>query len=378
LTGPLCCIRLSIRLILKMMSQYSLLPITYSEFLDWYNRRDKQFLSLRLIPAEVGSSLDDVRAPGELEQVLVDTIPEYDEDFQIIISLVEDIPDKKYKNREGRHVAYVQEIAISDLKRLYPITERGSRLLKSRLDNNIQLGPPLFEDAIEEQDRRRSRQQARAGGNALIELYRLHEMAESWIDEKRKEEILDAVRSKVREGNFKTPKSIVDSIIQYDRQDKPQFPSTSIGSVYDYFSVVRAWHKANCEEEAYREVVEKVLKPAQTELKQLGRNTPAYQAACTEELTECFQDLETISPINGGRCPPRAGILFLDLRDQFRQSSSLDNTSIDNWGHALQENSHAREFAFGLWMVGAFFDFSTFADDYYERAKPPFMRDRIQ
>lgn len=363
------------------MSQYSLLPITYSELLDWYSRRSKQFLGLRLIPAEVNSSLDDVRAPGEFSDVLVNTIPEYDEDFQVLIALVEGVSAKKYKRYDtgnGRKEgATVKQIDISNLKRLYPITERGSRLLKSRLDDKIHLGPPLFEEAIEEQDLRRNRQQSRAGGNALIELYGFQEMAETWIDENLKVEILDAVQAKVRGGSFEAPESIVSSLIQYDRQDKPQFPSTSIGSIYDYFSVVRMWHKGDSGKERYRIIVEKVLKPARRELEKLGRNTPACEAVCTEALTDCFEELETISP-NVGRCPPRAAILFLDLRDQLRQSSSLDNTSVDDWGGILGESGNGPEFALGLWMVGAFFDFSTFADDYYEETEPPFMKVQVQ
>ena len=364
------------------MSQYSLLPITYSEFLDWYSRRSKQFLGLRLIPADVDSNLDDVRVPGEFSGVLVNTIPEYDEDFQVLIALVEGEAENKYRRYDTgngkKEGAAVQQIDISDLKRLYPITKRGSRLLESRLNDKVRLGPPLFEEAIEAQDRERNRQQARAGGNALVELYQLQDIAASRIDKKEKGEILDAVRAKVREGSFASPDSMVEAIIQYDRQDKPEVPSTSIGSVYDYFSVVQTWHRKKGDEETYQEVIEKVLKPAHKELKQLGRGTPAFEAVCIEALAECFQDLETISPLNVGRCPPRAAILFLDLRDQLRQSSALDSTSVDDWGHALQENGHGLEFAFGLWMVGAFFDFSTFADDYYDATEPPFMKNRVQ
>jgi hypothetical protein len=330
----------------------------------------------------VGAGLDDVQAPGEFSDVLVNTIPEYDEDFQVLIALVEGEAENKYKrydtgsrNEEG---AAVQQIDISDLKRLYPITERGSRLLENRLDDKIQLGPPLFEDAIEEQDLRRNRQQAKAGGNALIELYQLQDMAGSWIEEADREEILDAVRAKVREEGSSSPASMIGAVVQYDRQDKPEFPSTSIGSIYDYFSIVRFWHKMKDDEETYQEVIEEVLKPAQKELIQLGRKTPAFEAICTEALTECFQDLETISPLNVGRCPPRAAILFLDLRGQIRKSNSLDSTSVDDWGHALQENGHGRTFAFGLWMVGAFFNFSTFADEYYDATEPPFMKSLVQ
>lgn len=360
------------------MNQYSLLPITYSEFLDWYSRRSKQFLGLRLIPAEVGDNLDVVEAPGEFSDVLVNTIPEYDEDFQVLIALVEGIKAKKYREYDTGHDqkrgAAVQKIDISDLERLYPITERGSRLLESRLDDWIQLGPPLFEDAIEEQDLRRNRQQARAGGNALIELYDLEEMAKSLINDEEKEEILDAVRAKVRGGDFAEPESMLGAVVLYDRQDKPQFPSTSIGSVYDYFSIVRMWHRGKTDEEKRQELIENVLRPAQKELKQLGRKAPASQAVCSDALTECFQELETVSPLDVGRCPPRAAVLFLDLRDQLRQSNSLDNTSVDEWEDVLRESGYGRELAFGLWMVGAFFNFSTFADEYYRATKPSFIR----
>jgi hypothetical protein len=358
------------------MSQYSLLPITYSEFRDWYNRRSKQFLGLRLIPAEAGPDVDDLHLRGEWKDVMVDTIPEYDEDFQVVLALVEDVAERKYREVDTgeaiKQGAAVQQIDISDLARLYPLTERGGRLLESRLEDNIQLGPPFFESEIEMQDRRRNRQQAREGGDALLKLYEMREFRDSAIDSEAREKVLDAVHTKVRGNRSGDYSSMIASVIEYDRHDKPEFPSTSLGNVYDYFSIVRVQHQRKCPKDEYQKVLEEVLKPAQDVLNRVGREMPACEVVCEEELSQSFHRLETMSPLDIGTCPPRAGIMFLNLRDELRRSTSIHDTSVEAWARYIRDD-HRLEFTIGLWMIGAFFDFSTFADEYYELIKPQFM-----
>lgn len=357
------------------MSEHFLLPITYSEFLDWYNRRTKQFMSLRMIPAVVDGPSEMVTVEGEWEEVMIDTIPEYDEDFQVVIALVEATSRRKYQEiqvgEDRARAPAVQQLDIMDLRRLYPITDRGERQLKSRLDSRIRLGSPLFSDAIEKQNRRRNRQQADAGGNAIVELFGL-ETSTAQVDVIR-DEALQAIQAKVSGETHRLSHSLTARLVAYDRHGKPSFPSTSIGSIYDYFSVVRQVHENQCSMEIQKEVMGEVLRPAQEALKRLGQRKPAFEAVYDEALASRFQILEEISPLEVDTCPPRAAILFLDLRDQLRRSGGLEETTVDMWVDLMRGNRQEMQLALGLWMVGAFFDFSRFADDYYGRHRPQFM-----
>jgi hypothetical protein len=129
-----------------------------------------------------------------------------------------------------------------------------------------------------------------------------------------------------------------------------------------------------CGKETRREVIESVLRPARGKLDRAGSRSNAYEVI--NDLEQHLRYLEEKTPLELDRCPPRAAILFLDLRDQLRRRGELDDTTVDSWADLLRGSDNDRSLAIGLWMVGAFFDFSKFADDYYQRERPPFMKEK--
>ena len=357
------------------MSEYFLLPLTYTEFLDWYNRRIKQFQGLRFIPASLSGDSNGVHVEGGWQKVLIESIPEYDEDFQVMMALVAVEKPRKYReidvNGKTKRVPNLEEVDISKLETLYPLTERGARMLRSRLDSRIRVGDPVFEEDVREQDRRRNRQQAEAGGNALLELLDLHGISEAAINNVR-DEVLHSVHVKLYGAESVEASSMLSAVIFYERHDKPDFPSTSIGSVYDYFALVNDRLRQVCNESLYKEAIDEILRPARNILDQVGRSRSAPELLY--ELDPYFQDLDERTDLDLDRCRPETAIMFLDLRDQIRRAGSLDETNLEGWTQALRANDRELDYAMALWMVGAFFDFSQFADEYYAAVKSSFMQ----
>lgn len=366
------------------MSEYFFLPITRSEFIDWYNRREKKYSAIELIPAELDEDKERVEIDGEWKEVLVEIIPEYDEDFEVLISLVEVdretvhqfIETEEHGSKEGPKF---QKLDILNLRKIYPLTKRGARMLEVRLPSNIELGPPLFEEAIREKEEELVREQAEAGGTALLEIFDL-EINKGQIDS-LKEEILGGVHKKVTRQEDAPPDSLLEAVIRYDRQDQPTFPSTPIGSCYDYLEVLkthlrRMYHEDKIGKDlGYR--IKEIFEDAGAVLREMGQHASPYEALNKEEFTEHLRALESEAQINLDRCPPEAAVLFLDLRDQLRENDDLETTTAEKWIEALRDQDKERGLAIGLWMVGAFFDFSTFADVYYEFKDADFLSEPV-
>ncbi len=94
------------------MSDRFLLPITYSGFIDWYNRRRKKYSGMDFIPVPNDSG-GEKRPEGEWMERMMEIIPEYDEDFQVIIALISSEREKKFqKNEDDTYAPYFQRLDI--------------------------------------------------------------------------------------------------------------------------------------------------------------------------------------------------------------------------------------------------------------------------
>lgn len=359
---------------------YYLLPITHTDFLDWYNRRYKAYSALTLIPAEIEGG--EARISDGWRSVLSDTLPEYEQDFQVLIALLQVNRKRKYKKNRKEdgtevHVPDFPSLDICDIQRLYPITQRGARMLGVRLPSGVKLGPPIFEDMIGEKEQERLREQQKAGGDVLLEIFGLS-VHDGEIDP-LKEEILDAVHAKVTRQNEKLPSTLLTSVIRYDRQDKPEFPSTSIGTLFDYLEVLkvylRRWYNKSSASWETGSKIRSLFEEAGQSLREMGRDANPYEAVNNDVLKESLQELKEIADLDFDRCPPKAAMLYLDIREQLREDDLLQETTLQHWTETLKATGNHRSAAIGLWMVGAFFGFSTLADAYYDYRNAPFLRE---
>jgi len=361
---------------------YFLVPLTFYEFLDWYNRGNRSFVGLRFIPVHLETASSTIEVDQAWKERLIRSIPEYDEDFQVLIALVrtnrkkyEDIEEKS-TGKTRRAPAYT-EVPIDQLQGLYPISARGKRLLQSRISSEVVLGDPLFEEDIREKERRRARRMAYQGGDALLEYYCLTESITKREIEPLKEEIWNAVDRKVNKKESEVESSsFVLNLVVYDRYDKPDFPRTQLGYVYDYFSVVNEVVRKSVEPDRRKEIVNDVLRPIRLELDKLRGSVELVSDIIGGPLRTHFKNVKEIGEVDAERYPPWACVLFLSLREELRQNDALGQTSTDAWVETLRKEGREYDLAVGLWMVGAFFGLSKFADEYYaESLEPPFMKE---
>ena len=356
-----------------------LLALSFNEFLDWYNRRTKAILGLRFIPVHVKGGV--IEVDPTWEEWLMKSVPDYDDDFQVLFALVGlNSAPKKYKRitekstGAGREAAFYQEVQIEQVEGLYPITERGKRLLQNRIGSDVQLGSPLFEESVQQTEKERARQLSYRGGDALLDYFNL-QAHQGEIDRLR-DEVWEAVDLKVNEKVQKVDgEPFVKHLIVYDRHGKPHFPNSQLGYLYDYFAVVNGFLSDILEYSEHQHVVDELLVPARSKLDALREKEKDLWTALTDGiLNPEFDRLSDFSKVEVENYPPHACVLFLNLRDQLRETDRLSNTNVDAWVEGLFGLNMNKELALGLWMTGAFFDFSKFADEYYaEWLEPPFM-----
>ncbi len=337
------------------------IAVEYSEFITWYRLGAKRILRQRLVEARFEDSRSSLLAT-ETQKALLDSIPEYEDDWQIIICQVG--LDGKVGEGQAEECPPYLLLSLRAVKALYPITERGRSLLQNRLDPTLELQEPLLEDGFLMLDERRHREVSFRGGNAVLQYFglddqigsltRLNDEAAQGLTHRSRSVRLDELNAGVVQGLF-----------CYDRHD-PTYPRTSLGFGFDLGKII-------FELFGREESVRSSLRMLRSLLDQC-RASDATLWDVIEELKPYLYDLETAT---GSPVTMEGALIFLQLQEIWRA---------DNRGSALSDveplikniqGTVARaSLAEGLWLAGVWFGFASFATEYYGKVRLPFMIER--
>jgi hypothetical protein len=215
------------------MKSALLLSISLREFQVWHDAGELRVLRQRLLPVPLGP--DSLPAPDALRtHELMDLLPHVNlEDEHTLLFAQLEAPAPAVPGESGAepfspNVVY---LPFSVLRRLFPLTQRGRDLLKSRLSGYpVILDVPLFEPAVQALWSEWARRQLLAGARALLNLLVVHP---SWRPDPAFTEV--AVRAVLSRADG-SPSRLAAAplwarIIGYDRH-KP-IASTGFGFLLD-------------------------------------------------------------------------------------------------------------------------------------------------
>jgi hypothetical protein len=342
-----------------------LLPLTLNEFLLWYRRSSLNIMKFRLIPivdenfAEDGSPLDTIGAR------VVEGIPDYDEDYEVLIARVEDISRvPHYCFNEGKP-SFIN-ISIHNLDCVYPITSRGKRLLQGRVDSNIKVAKPIFESYVDASVQRRQSSLSLLGGEALLQIARLDiAKYQDTIEVLRNEALSGASRSS-RDEQFPLVGTLIENLLCYSRREGViPIPTTDIGYFYDFGIIVSKLYSDNDD-------IAKLLDQYRSCLKEItdkSKNKSAKLHHLLEKTDDVRSLFDTALEI---KLSVASIIIFLKLQSELYQHQNLDKSKLEELVTNLKM-VREHDIALALWLVGVCFGFEFFCANYYEATQPGFF-----
>jgi len=326
-----------------------LLPLSYDEFITWYRLGTKRIPPTRLCKVKVSKD-GDIKPDGKVVKRVMTDLPDYEDDWQVLLIQLE---------LGGGNLPKHIECALSKVRAIFPLSERGHRVLATKLDAQVRLEQPQspFLKAFAEEDAKRQRALAFQGGRALLECFGLGKFEEQFAD--RKEEVWRAVMLRHQERPFPVQDgSFITNLFCYDRHEA-RYPRTSIGFAYDLGKVVLEHAKADAK---VRDVLTKFKSEAL-----VGRDATEWVMALPL-LEPHFREIEQFTEGYSGI----ACVAFLEMQARLRAEPTVRNLE------ALNVHLHKdceRDLALALWLAGVFFDFTPFATEYYQRVQAPFVLD---
>lgn len=336
-----------------------LLPLTNNEFLLWYRRSELKIMKFRLIPICDIDFADDTSTLDKVAAQVVERMPDYDEDYEVLIARVEDSSRVPHYCFDLGKPAFIN-ISIHNLDCVYPITSRGKRLLQGRVDSNINLAEPIFESYINAYVQQRQSALSLLGGAALLKIFGL--------DINEYQDTIKLLEDNAMSGVFRSQcgeefpldGTLIENLLCYSRHEV--MPTSDISYFFDFGIIVSKLYPNNDD-------IVKLLNQYRCCLKEINNNnkntTLCYLLKKTDNVTNLFDTTLNIKLST-------ASIIFLKLRAELYQHQNLDKTSFNELVANLT-GVRERDIALALWLVGVCFGFEFFCANYYEAIQPGFF-----
>lgn len=303
---------------------------------------------------EFEGNINDETQDKIIEQFKSVTPFEYDEEY-LILHL------EKVSDNESKFIQF----EINDIVAIYPLSQQAKASIESKIDQRIRLEKPIFEIALSAIEIEIENKEVEKAISALWTICKIEKPLEKYIANIGLENILRGLEyrkhgtkaNKIQNGNY------WEYLIAYDRFD--YFPNSTLGYFYDSGQVF-AFSKGLPTFEGsgmYNFLVK------------LHSGTPSAKLPEIIERLETEQQLKsyvsqtTTSDIKQYIVTP----LYLMLRDEIRKSDDITQTKLFKNLNYLKKFDDS--FNYTVILLGAFFGFRKFYDNYYEALNLRFYKD---
>lgn len=270
---------------------------------------------------------------------------EYDEEYLIL----------HLENRISQNTDFIQ-FGIQDIISVYPLSQQAKASIESKIDQRIRLEKPIFESILPLIETEIGNKEVGKAISALWKICKIESPLEKYVANIGLENIFKGLEfrrhgmkaNKIQNGNY------WEYLIAYDRFD--YFPNSTLGYFYDAGQVF-AFSKgfSTFEGSGIHIFLEKLNSENPT-----VKLPDIYKFLETEEQLKGYVSKSKVNDINQYIVAP----LYLMLRDEIRKSDDVSQTKLFKNLDYLKKFDDS--FNYAIILLGAFFGFRKFYDNYYE------------
>lgn len=279
---------------------------------------------------------------------------EYDEEYLIL-----------HLEKENSNESDFIQFEIQDIVAIYPLSQQAKASIESKIDQRIRLEKPIFETILLIIETEIENKEVEKAISALWKICKIESPLEKYIANIGLENIFNGLEfrkhgtkaNKIQNGNY------WEYLIAYDRFD--YFPNSTLGYFYDAGQVF-AYSKGlpTFEGSGIHQFLEKLNSASPT-----AKLPDIIKFLETEEQLKGYVSQTTTSDIKQYIVAP----LYLMLRDEIRKSDDITQTKLFKNLDYLKKFDES--FNYAVILLGAFFGFRKFYDNYYEALNLRFYKD---
>lgn len=257
------------------------------------------------------------------------------------------------------------QFEIQDIVAIYPLSKEAKASIESKIDQRIRLETPIFETVLQLIKTEIENKEVEKAMSALWKICKIESPLEKYVANIGIENIFNGLEyrrhgtkaNKIQNGNY------WEYLIAYDRFD--YFPNSILGYFYDAGQVF-AYSKGlpTFEGSGIHQFLEKLNSANPT-----TKLPDIIKYLETEEKLKGYVSQTTASAIKQYIVAP----LYLMLRDEIRKSDDITQTKLFKNLDYLKKFDDS--FNYAVILLGAFFGFRKFYDNYYDALNLRFYKD---
>ncbi len=304
--------------------------------------------------AEFDGNINKETQESIIKQFQTVTPFEYDEEYLIL----------HLENETSNESDFIQ-FEIQNIVAVYPLSRQAKASIESKIDKRIRLEKPIFETLLPLIETEIENKEVEKAISALWIICKIEDPLERYVAIIGLENIFNGREfrkhgtkaNKIQNGNY------WEYLIAYDRFDF--FPNSTLGYFYDAGQVF-AYSKGlpTFEGSGIHQFLEKLNSVNPT-----AKLPDIIKFLETEEQLKGYVSQTTTSDIKQYIVAP----LYLMLRDEIRKSDDITQTKLFKNLDYLKKFDDS--FNYAVILLGAFFGFRKFYDNYYEALNLRFYKD---
>ena len=342
------------------MQQTVIVPIYKNQLVTLYRQGFNTIDSSRIIFAKLENDIPEIS-----EGILASKLPVFEEDFEVL--LIEFDLSFSTQIIQNKVVTFPNleqplEISFQDIKRIYPLSERGAKSLN--LGEEIKLEKPIFEKEVKKAEQSFKLKGYFQGGFALLKILGLEKSLIKQYEQSLKETFIEAYNfrsnPKVKAGDMPKTTNNLLKVLCYERYGG-LIPENDLGFLCDTGFLFAQTQSDKVKSATDSQFVVALIKGNETDFKHLEFSQVLYL------LDSKY--LKVKEGMKSANFQFATYLFYFKIRAILNEGKQVSETSLPQIVQNFKDTDYKNNLITAIWLAGSFFGFSRFFAE-FDKEKP--------
>lgn len=337
-----------------------IVPIYKNQLVTLYRQGFNTIDSSRIIFAKLENDIPEIP-----EGILPSKLPVFEEDFEVL--LIEFDLSFSTQIIQNKVVTFPNleqplEISFQDIKRIYPLSERGAKSLN--LGEGIKLEKPIFEKEVKKVEQSFKLKGYFQGGFALLKILGLENSLIKQYEQSLKDTFVEAYNfrsnPKVKAGDMPKTTNNLLKVLCYERYGGI-IPENDLGFLCDTGFLFAQTQSDKVKSATDSQFVVALIKGNETDFKHL-------EFSQVINLLDS-KYLKVKEGMKSANFQFATYLFYFKIRAVLNEGKQVSETSLPQIVQKFKDTDYKNNLITAIWLAGSFFGFSRFFSE-FDKEKP--------
>lgn len=337
------------------MKTTAIVPIYKNQLVTLYRQGFNTIDSSRIIFAKLENDIPEIP-----EGILASKLPVFEEDFEVLLIEFDLILSSQIIQNKVINVPNLEqplEISFQDIKRIYPLSERGAKSLN--LGEGIKLEKPIFEKEVKKVEQNFKLKGYFQGGFALLKILGLENTLIKQYEQNLKDTFIEAYNfrsnSGVKAGDIPQTHNNLLKVLCYERYGGI-IPENDLGFLCDVGFLFAQTQSDKIKSATDSQFVIALIKGNETDFKYI--EFPQVLNLLDSKYLRVKDGMKTAN------FQFVTYLFYFKIRAILNEGKQVSETSLPQIVESFKNTDYKNNLITAVWLAGSFFGFSRFFNEF--------------